>query len=602
MVFGSLRPLRMSRVSPWLVVGPVCILAGVMAILAFRNIQREREHMVRTLLSEARILMRSLEAVSRTAMMRMGWGRNQIQLLMEEAARQPDVLYVALVGPGGQIAAHSRSELVGRASAHDVPRSGALEYRFVGEDDGRTFQVSRPFQVERGRQGQPGHGRMGMGRHGRPERAEQEASQAGRGVQRQRGGDAGSACMFFPADPASGGRLEDDLYIVVGLDPEPFESSINRDLQNMGLLFGLLFAGGVAGFLALSWAAGYHSVRRSLQDMEAFTSTLVNEMPVGLLATDLGGSVRKTNAAARAMLHRDVEPGAAIDSFPSFLSLARQLETGEAVVGEEIHCRADGNHGIPLLVNAALIRDGRREPVGYVFLFSDLSNVKQLEEQLRRSERLAALGRLASGVAHEIRNPLSSIKGFAEILAGKAAGDPEAGKIARVMQQEVERLNRVITELLDFARPIELHKRVVSCAELLEHSVRLVERDAQLQGVRIESGVVPADLQAEVDPDRFSQVLLNLHLNALQAMEGGGSLDVGVRRESGHVVWTIADSGPGIAPESLPHIFDPYYTTKPRGVGLGLAVVHKLVEAHNGDIEVASTPGRGTTFTLRLPG
>jgi two-component system sensor histidine kinase HydH len=251
-------------------------------------------------------------------------------------------------------------------------------------------------------------------------------------------------------------------------------------------------------------------------------------------------------------------------------------------------------------VNAALIRDGERKAAGYAYLFADVTNIKQLEEQLRRSERLASMGSLAAGVAHELRNPLSSIKGFATILAGRAKDDERSQKLAGVMVQEVDRLNRVVSELLDFARPTELHRQPHGCRELIEKSLRLIEGDAAHMGVKIETRIDPENLRVEVDPDRFSQVLLNLYLNGLQAMEGGGTLRVLALREENRTLFCVTDSGKGICQEDLPHIFDPYFTTKPSGVGLGLANVHKFVEAHGGKIEVDSAPGKGARFTVRL--
>ncbi|MGD9505723.1 MAG: ATP-binding protein [Syntrophobacteraceae bacterium] len=561
------RSMRWLRASPWVVIGSVCILAGIMGILAVKNVHREREYMVRTLLSEADILMRSLEAISRNTMMRMGWGRSQIQSLMEDAADQPDVLYVALATSRGVIVAHSRPELVGTMLDHPPPPGDKLTHRFVNDGD-KAFEVSRAFQ---------------------------SSYRSRRGMHRAAAGNA-PAC----ATPASE-QLDKDLYIVVGMDPTPFEHARQEDLQQMALLFGVLFIGGVAGLLSLVWAQSYQSVRRSLRDVEAFTSTIVNQMPVGLLAAGPNGVIQRANDAARVILKRPVGPGMDIRTIPCFIPMVERVRSEESVVDVEVQCSMGDAHEAPLLVNAALLRDGRGQPVGSVLLFSDLTGIKQLEEQLRRSERLAALGRLAAGVAHEIRNPLSSIKGFAAILAGKAGDDPQAKKIAEVMQQEVERLNGVVSELLDFARPIELHRRTVRCDELLRQTLRLVEKDAEHQGVAIGVDVAPEGLEAKLDPDRFSQVLLNLYLNALQAMENGGSLSVGVHPENEQLVWTVADSGSGVAPEHLPHVFDPYFTTKARGVGLGLAIVHKLVEAHNGDIEAESQPGRGARFIVRIP-
>lgn len=566
MTARSSQPKRLAWFSPWMIIGSVCILGVVLLIVAVKHVERQREFMVRTLVSEATILMRSLEAGTRTGMMGMGWGRRQLQVLMEQTSQQPDVVYVALVTSDGRIVAHSDPDRVGSMLSHALPpaRPDQVQYQFNEEGDRKTFEVMRPFQPWC--------------------------------MQPQRGGPKHFSCPL-----GAGPDNEEEGFLLVGLDPAPFEASIRHDIQQTILLSVVLLLVGAAAFVSLTWAQHYRSARRSLQDIQAFTTTILNQMPVGLLATDLEGSIQRTNEAAKSILRQPIEPRMPIDRFPCFVPLVRQLKGKEIVLEEEVHYEVDAKIKAPLHVVGALIRDGERKVVGNVFLFTDMTNIRQLEEQLRRSERLAALGRLAAGVAHEIRNPLSSIKGFATILAGKIKEDAQGQKIAQVMQQEVERLNRVVTELLDFARPTELDKRPHSCESLIQHTLKLVELNALHQGVTIESRIEPADMEAEVDSDRFAQILLNLFLNALQAMDSGGSLKIYVRRQSDQLLWTVSDSGKGIAAQDLPHIFDPYFTTKPQGVGLGLAIVHKLVEAHEGDIEVVSTPDQGTSFTVRIP-
>ncbi len=392
-----------------------------------------------------------------------------------------------------------------------------------------------------------------------------------------------------------------DLFIIVGLDPAPFEDASRQDLHQTILLFVIMFLVGAAGFVSLVWAQNYRSAKYSLGQMKAFTSTIINQMPVGLIMTDPEGRIERTNEAARIILHCYGETYERIDDLPCFLPIARALKEDGAVAEQQILCRVSDAATVPLLVNAALIKTGERQPAGHLFLFSDLTRIKQLEEQVRRGERLAGLGKLAAGVAHEIRNPLSSIKGFATILAGRVREDHRSRELAEVMVQEVERLNRVVTELLDYAKPTEISRQSLSCRELIDTSIRLVERDALQKRVRIHALVEPENLALEVDPDRFAQILLNLYLNAIQAMNEGGTLSVEAVCEEGFVILKIADTGSGISPEDLPHIFDPYFTTKPKGVGLGLANVHKLVEAHGGRIEARSMPGNGTVFTIRIP-
>jgi len=169
------------------------------------------------------------------------------------------------------------------------------------------------------------------------------------------------------------------------------------------------------------------------------------------------------------------------------------------------------------------------------------------------------------------------------------------------MVQEVERINRVVSELLDFARPTDLNKGRHPCRELLVRAQALIEMDARQSGVAFHLSVNPENLDLDVDADRFSQILLNLYLNAIQAMDAGGEITIEAFAQDEEVVLRISDTGRGIERELLPHVFDPYFTTKQGGVGLGLAIVHKLVEAHGGDITVESRPGSGATFVMRFP-
>ena len=560
----STHPARWAWFSPWLIIGSVCILAAILMVLAVKNVHREKQFTERALLSQAQVLIRSIEAGSRTGMMGMGWGRRQVQTLIEETAQQPDVLYVAVVKQSGQVVAHSDPGKVGILLPVVIPGSDDTTHRFTDSGQ-KSFEVVHNYRPL---------------------------------FKQWRRGAGGASCNLFSPD-----ETECELFIMVGLDPQPFEDAARQDFQQTSLLFGIMFLVGAAGFLSLIWAQYYRTARRSLLDMQAFTSTIVNQMPVGMILTGEDGRIHKTNEAAMQILQTPAGLNGRMDRFPCFMHVAEQLKKQDTVLEQEVNFRGHGKEAdsVPLLVNAAVIHDGERRSCRYVFLFTDMTNIKQLEEQLRRSERLAALGRLAAGIAHEIRNPLSSIKGFATILAGRFQEEDRSRKIADVMVQEVERLNRVVTELLDFARPTELNKQPHDAAGLIRHSLRLIESDARRQNVEIEWTIHPDDLRLEVDPDRFAQVLLNLYLNSLQAMEGGGRLRIEVTGQSDQVVLKVTDSGKGIAPEHLAHIFDPYFTTKPRGVGLGLANVHKLVEAHGGDVEAESTPGKGTCFTIRLP-
>lgn len=241
--------------------------------------------------------------------------------------------------------------------------------------------------------------------------------------------------------------------------------------------------------------------------------------------------------------------------------------------------------------------------VGRVLLLYDLTELKQLEMLVRRRDRLAALGKMAAGVAHEIRNPLSSIKGFATLLGSKFSIDSNEKKTADLLVSEVERLNRSVAELLDYTRPTPLTRQDVSLAALVEDSLALVQTDARDAGVSVSLAVDPVVRRntVRIDRDRISQVLLNIYLNSLQAMEQGGELSVEVTAAAASFVIRVSDTGEGIAPEELEKVTDPYYTTKADGTGLGLSIVRKIIEEHGGDFTIESVVGQGTTVTVFLP-
>jgi two-component system sensor histidine kinase HydH len=245
--------------------------------------------------------------------------------------------------------------------------------------------------------------------------------------------------------------------------------------------------------------------------------------------------------------------------------------------------------------------------MGKLLLLHDLSEVRRLEEEVRRREKLAAIGSLAAGVAHEIRNPLSSIKGYATYFGTRFAEGSEDRDAARIMVQEVDRLNRVISDLIGLARPSDLSLKPSRPESLAENVLRLIRQDAAGKNIDLRFAAADDLPQAVLDPDRVTQALLNVCLNALDAMESGGVLTLSVDTDSTSsegrrlLRFKVRDTGCGITPETLSTMFDPYFTTKSQGTGLGLAIVHKIVEAHGGEIAVQSSVGSGTEISLILP-
>jgi two-component system sensor histidine kinase HydH len=232
-----------------------------------------------------------------------------------------------------------------------------------------------------------------------------------------------------------------------------------------------------------------------------------------------------------------------------------------------------------------------------------LTEIKTLEAEMARGERLATVGNLAAAVAHEIRNPLSAVSmGLQRLRAEfEPAEGEEYRRIVDLVQGEVRRLNAIVEEFLSLARPIQLRPEPVPVAALLDEVRRLVEPQAGRAGIVVEQ-TIPDSLPAlRADRDRIKQVLLNLVLNAIDAMPSGGRLTMGGAASGTAVTLTVTDTGSGIPPELLPRVFEPYVTTKTKGLGLGLAIARRIVDAHGGRIEAESGAGQGTRFRVTLP-
>ncbi len=574
------------RTSPWIILGSTVILLAVVIVMAVQNTHREKRYMSDVLLAKGAALIRAVEAGARTGMMGMRWGGRQIQQLLEETARLPDVLYIAVVNEDGATVAHSdptRIDAPFRKEGKLIHLGPELQenWELVDLDDGRrAFEVHRhfrPLTPDRSR----GFGHMSrmMQRH----------------------------MMISPEPDDWFGRANRQaLIIVVGLDVDPFEEAIREDIRTSVVMTVILLLLGFAGFVSIFWMQSYRTTKRSLQDTSAFADEVVTHLPVGLIATGRDGRISFFNAAAEEIIgvSADTAAGRLPDELlPAGLcGLKELLEQGRPVIEKEMTCAFGAGGGVPVSVSATRIVNEVGEFVGDVLILRDLGEVRRLQEAVRRQEKLAAVGGLAAGVAHEIRNPLSSIKGMATYFGQQFEQGSEAREAADVMIQEVDRLNRAITELLEFARPSDLKLQSTPLAPLLTRSIQLIQQDAANLEVQVDLEVAENLCPLRIDPDRIIQCLLNLYLNALQAMEAGGRLAVACHpTENGQVAIAVSDTGPGISADRLNQIFDPYFTTKQKGTGLGLAIVYKIVEAHQGRLEVESTPDRGTTFRLLLP-
>lgn len=355
----------------------------------------------------------------------------------------------------------------------------------------------------------------------------------------------------------------------------------------------------LAGYLSEQLQATGQELRfasADLKTLRALNDRIIQDIKSGILSHDLQGRVMLVNPAAARML--GVSPEEARQHTLSELVPDRPAgspDRWEARVVRDGHSRVLGLTRSPML-------DGQGQQTGWIVVFQDLTQVRELEQSLRRSERLAAIGELAAGLAHELRNPLAGISGSVQMLQ-QANLEPLQQRLLGIVLREIDRLDALIADFLRFARPTPPQPLQLDLHPLVAEVLEVFTRRSDVPEVRL-INTVPTDLRLTVDPGQLRQVLLNLVLNAAQASQPGGRIEVSAHVDESDpslICLQVRDEGAGMAPDVQARIFNPFFTTRPEGTGLGLAQVHRIVEDHGGSLGVLSQPGEGSTFTLRLP-
>jgi signal transduction histidine kinase len=278
-------------------------------------------------------------------------------------------------------------------------------------------------------------------------------------------------------------------------------------------------------------------------------------------------------------------------------TILEAIQTREPVGQEEI----EAEHGRHIQISLDFIEeDGER--IGALLTLRDTESVHRIEDEIELSRRLAAIGRLTTGVAHEVKNPINAIVVHLEVLRQKLREiDPDTRRHMDVIGSEIHRLDRVVQTLVDFTRPVDLRLVEIDLNRLVSDVVMLASPDAEKHKVRIERQASQEPLPARIDADLVKQAILNIVLNGVQAMPEGGKLQITTRREGDGGLITVWDQGPGIPPDIHDKVFNLYFTTKKDGSGIGLAMAYRVVQLHHGSVEFTSIAGNGTTFYLRLP-
>jgi PAS domain S-box-containing protein len=364
--------------------------------------------------------------------------------------------------------------------------------------------------------------------------------------------------------------------------------------------------------VSLKLEQAYHTLEeRAIQlvNIQDYTQAILRSITSGVLTVGPDGSVTTANLAAERMLGMREE-----DMVPRKLSvlfrddggiqqaLDRILSGRTPKLVSDVQAITRGGRTLHARIAIARMRDVGGREFGAVVTMEDVSEVRALTDQLIRADRLAAMGELTAGVAHEVRNPLGIIRASVQLVEDSGGDQARVAEATWVIKQEIDRLDRVIKALLDFGRPSAPTLRRIDIEDVISDVVLFTRQFASQAEVEIETEFSAARPIVMADPDQLKQVFVNLVSNAVQAMDvTGGTILMRVWDDDTFVYVAVADNGPGMSAETLDKVFDPFYSTKDSGTGLGLTIVHRIIDQHGGRITVESVPGEGTTFTVALP-
>ena len=389
--------------------------------------------------------------------------------------------------------------------------------------------------------------------------------------------------------------------------------SLANTIQSLGLSdVSFLIVGLLAAKLAerkLHSDVQLAAAARSLADLRALHERIVESIRSGVITTDLDGRIYTFNAAAEEITGYKLEDVRDHDASIFFGDMTRQIDASMKAAANgnvsprfQADCLTPNGLALRLGFSIAPLFAEPGETSGMVITFQDLTDIRALEETSRRQDRMAAVGRLAASIAHEIRNPLAAMRGSIQMLRGEMDGNSEHAQLMEIILRESDRLNNIVADYLNYARPKPAELKDVDVCALVRETLKLLSNSAEVSDRHtLEANLPDQPAIVSGDPEQLKQVCWNIARNALKAMPDGGSFQISLS-EAGteRLRLSFVDTGCGMTPEQVERLFEPFTSTT-GGTGLGLSIVYQIIRDHNGTINVRSRQGEGTTITIELP-
>ncbi len=558
-------PFRLSKPALAVILAAT-LLAIILAVTTLRNIHREQQLMEGFLLRQRLTLIRTFEAGARTSIMHQMMESNPLDTLVTETAAEESIAYIRIVDEHGHLV----------SEAGELPASveTARVKLLLSQDQPITVLDRKSGVFEIG-------------------------------------------CKFAPLPPlmpanqmmsrrlnhfAQTQHDKGEQLIFIGFLTHEFDAARQQDVRHTIFMGALLFLLGSCGLYFLFLYQEMRISRATLATMRRYTENVIESMPEGLITLDVTSKIISCNSKAEELIghsQSEIEGKEIADVLSSFP--LDQLQQQKELLEQLVVSSQKGGEEIAMKISGSQLLDPEGKRIGTVLILRDMREIRKMEKQLERARRMAALGSMAAGVAHEIRNPLGTLRGFAQFFGSRAEKQSESRQYADLMVSEVDRLNQTVSGLLQFARPREPNSTLIDIKRLLCKTEQLMQADFNSHSVSLQVQYTSEDIRLSADPDLLLQVLLNLLKNAINASISGGKVILKVWQDEQMVRIQVRDNGRGMDREEQERMFDPFFTTRKKGTGLGLAVSHQIIEQHDGYFEVQSTPEKGTAITIILP-
>lgn len=563
-ILSSRLPFKASRTALGLILATL-FLAVMLTVSTLQNINRSQSNMERFLLQNGETTIGAIEASMRTSLMHhMGEG-DALHTLLVESSRANDIVFIIVMDAKGRVLSQTDN-------APDIRRIEIERIQPLDPDTSVTSvdEETGIFTITK---------RLNLQTHLN-----------------------GMLMMDNQLHPVSGNKQNlSGATISIGLFTEDFDNARRQDVQHAVFMGAILFLVGSAGLYVLFLYQGIRVAKSTLANMKIYTENVIESIPVGLVTLDREDKVASCNRKMEDIFGRSLESiqGRTLnEAFPD--CQVNPAEICDSILDYSADCETGEGRNIPVKIGGSSLVNNEGETIGTVLVVRDMSMIREMEQQLERSRRMAALGKMAAGIAHEIRNPLGTLRGFAHYFGNQPGVGDEGKKYAKLMESEVDRLNRNISGLLQFARPREPNIVGVNLDDLISKTVALMEGDFTEKTLNFHYQC-NTDITLDSDPDMLLQVLMNLLKNSIFALSAGGEVSLKTTEEQHQVRIAVSDNGIGMTEQEREKMFDPFFTTRNTGTGLGLAVSHQIIEQLNGSFDVQTAQGKGTSVTIILP-